>query len=207
MRIRLGRRWKLDYASWVKHRKQMLIREAASLDLKQRTPASHGQSKVIQFPALSLAPAHPPMIVEGQVGLHIYRADKRKGLVFLAYNGEAEKMLQLDHRSQVGLAFLKAWPGHRKTDRFDCYLRALQTGEIYRGSVDYEDDRVAGRFTVAASATSDGRLFVAFRRIAKPRHRSIFEPVPCPCVTDGAAPCEFQMPCPDRLKELVQREG
>jgi len=97
------------------------------------------------------------------LGVHIYELLDGE-LYFCGYNPAADKILNIDHASSLGMKILDAFP-NVGTIR-DEYIKVIESGEPWRDDlVNYEDENIKGVFSVYAFRTGVNKMATSFEDV------------------------------------------
>ena len=106
------------------------------------------------------------------IGVHVYQLDPADRLVFVGANPAADRILGVDNRQFVGKTIEEAFPPLAATEVPERYRRAAALGEPWETEqIAYEDNKIAGAFSVRAFQSGPGRMAAAFFDITE-RKRS-----------------------------------
>ncbi|MHA1801622.1 MAG: PAS domain S-box protein, partial [Candidatus Heimdallarchaeaceae archaeon] len=99
------------------------------------------------------------------LGAHMYELSEDE-LYFYGYNPAADKILKIDHSQFLGLKITDAFP--EVGDIREAYIKVIETGEPWKNStVEYEDEKVSGCFSVYAFRTGPNKMATTFEDITE----------------------------------------
>lgn len=106
------------------------------------------------------------------IGVHVYQLEEGERLVFVGANPAADRILGVDNRQFVGKTIEEAFPPLAATEVPDRYRRAAALGEAWETEqIAYDDNRIAGAYSVRAFQAGPGKMAAAFHDITE-RKRS-----------------------------------
>ena len=99
-------------------------------------------------------------------GLFIYQYEAPDKLFLLRANPAAQELTGIRAEDWKGKEFNQIWPQAKQSGITDAYLAVMRTGEsLIQDDLTYEDQRLAGAFSVRAFRLPDQRLGVSFENI------------------------------------------
>jgi PAS domain S-box-containing protein len=114
--------------------------------------------------ALRKSEANFRKIVEASpMGMHMYKLEEDKRLVFTGSNPAADSILGIDNTQFVGKTIEKAFPPLRETEVPDRYCQVCIDGTHYRNEqIEYAHGQIKGAFEVHAFQTGPGMMATMF---------------------------------------------
>ena len=100
------------------------------------------------------------------LGMHLYRLDPGRGLVFEGANPAADLILGTDNAAFKGKSITEAFPPLAATEVPARYAEVARDGGIWRTEqVEYRDERIEGAYEVVAFQTVPGSMAALFSDI------------------------------------------
>ena len=103
------------------------------------------------------------VIESSPMGMHMYRLEPDRRLVFEGANPAADKILGIDNSQFIDKTIEEAFPSSAETEIPERYRLAAEKGTPWHAEqITYEDERVKGAFEVYAFQTAPGKMTAMF---------------------------------------------
>jgi PAS domain S-box-containing protein len=108
------------------------------------------------------------VIESSPMGVHLYRLNANRQLIFSGFNPAANRILGIDHQRLIGKTIEEAFPALADSEIPMRYKRAAEQGIPWNmDQSQYKDDRITGSFNVTAFQTSPGAMAVLFHDVTE----------------------------------------